>query len=496
MKNKAFFVIIIVFLLFPGCRKNSQSLPNFIIFLADDLGYGDLSCYGHPIIKTPHIDKFATQGVRLTDCHSGGTVCSPSRAALLTGRNPYRSGFFYIAGGGRYMQDDEVTIAEILKSKGYETSFFGKWHLSSLEKKNIEPGPGEQGFDYWMGTSVNAFDGPENPGKFIKNGDPMGVIKGWYCDIIVDEAGKWLSDIRDQEKPFFMYIASHEPHTPVNPPENYSRQYSGTEVDKLEKQIKYGDVARPQKDISFHKKDYYGTVQQLDDAFGKLMNTLDSLGLSENTMVVFTSDNGPETPVTIEESLGNWEDPIRDKCFGTPGNFRGMKRFPYEGGHRVPGIIRMPGVIPPGTTSSRLFNGTDFLPVLCSLAGSQIPNSINIDGTNAFEAFLNQEVERENPVIWFYPHHEDTYFRMPQMAMRKGNYCLIGWLPQKPDSLGLMRWMESSVPVRFELYDMMNDPYQKKDISNLHRDITNTLGQEMTALWIEMRDEGLKVLNN
>jgi len=487
-------LIAVAFFIISGCGKDQQ--PNIIVFLADDLGYGDPACYGNPIINTPNIDKLASQGVMLTDCHSGGTVCSPSRSALLTGRNPYRSGFFYIAGGGRHLQDDEITIAEVLKSSGYENAFFGKWHLSTLEKsRRDEPGPGDQGFDYWMGTSVNAFDGPENPGKFVKNGEAVGQLDGWYCDIIVDEACKWLSEIRDPEKPFFLYIASHEPHTPVNPPTSYSVLYAGNETDELEKDIKYGNVSRPEKDISANKKDYYGTVQQLDDAFGRLMVTIDELKLYDNTVVVFTSDNGPETPVTIEESLGQWDDPIRDKCFGTPGDFRGMKRYPYEGGHRVPGIIRWPGAIPAGTTSNILFNGTDFFPVFCDLTGTPLPADRPIDGINAFHAFLGKETEREDPVIWFYPHHGDTYFRMPQMAMRKDGFTLVGWLPEKPDSVGLMDWMKSSDPVRFELYDMVSDPYQQKDISAKHPEIVNDLRVDMIDLWVEMRDEGLKRLN-
>ena len=331
-----------------GCTSNKknkeQKPPNIVVFLADDLGYGDLGCYGNPIIKTPNLDRFAAEGVQMTDCHAGGTVCSPSRAALLTGRNPYRTGFYYILGGNTFLRADEITIPEMLKTKGYQTCFVGKWHLSVLEKnKRNEPGPGDQGFDYWMGTTHNAFDGPANTKDFIRNGTPVGQVHGWFCDVIVDEAGKWLKEKRDTSKPFFLYIASHEPHTPISPPKKYSDMYDTPEVDSLEKTINYGYVKRPERDISSNKKEYYGTVTQLDHAFGQLMKTLDSLGLRDNTLVFFTSDNGPEDPVTYEESLGQWEDPIRDKCFGTPGIYRGMKRFVYEGGHRVPGIARYPG---------------------------------------------------------------------------------------------------------------------------------------------------------
>jgi len=492
--------VIITIGLLAGCQNNNEEVaespksekPNIIIFLADDLGYGDLGSYGNPIIETPHIDQFAAESVRMMDFHSGGTVCSPSRAALLTGRNPYRSGFFYIASGNTWLKDDEVTIAELMKTAGYETSFWGKWHLSTLEEEwRNGPGPGEQGFDYWLGTSLNAFEGPENPTSFLLNGEPTGELEGWYCDVIVDEAGQWLEQTRDKDKPFFMYVSTHEPHTPIAPPASFSEPYETDSVDALEKNIKYGGVARPEKDISKNKSAYYGTVTQLDEAFGRLMQKLEDLGLEENTIVIFTSDNGPESPVTQEESLGTWEDNSRDFSFGTPGEFRGMKRFPYEGGHRVPGIVRYPNVIMAGTESNVLFNSTDILPTIAKLAGAEVPTDRPIDGVDAFDAFLNKEVSREASSIWFYPNHEDSYFRMPQMSMRTGDYTLLGYLPETDDPTDLQRWMVENDPVRFELYDITTDPSQSNDISNENPDVVASMKAEMTKLWRAMKTEGL-----
>ena len=175
------------------------------------------------------------------------------------------------------------------------------------------------------------------------------------------------------------------------------------------------------------------------------MQKLEDLGLEENTVVIFTSDNGPESPVSLEESLGLWEDNSRDFSFGTPGELRGTKRFPYEGGHRVPGIVRYPKVITAGTESDVLFNGTDLLPTIAKLAGTEVPTDRPVDGVNAFDAFLNKEVSREASSIWFYPNHEDSYFRMPQMSMRTGDYTLLGYLPETDDPTDLQNWMAKMI---------------------------------------------------
>jgi arylsulfatase A len=177
--------------------------PNIIILLTDDLGYGDLASYGNSIIKTPNLDQFAKEGVRMTDMHSAATVCSPSRASILTGRNAYRSGFYNITGFfGTTFKKEEITLPQLLKSVGYETAFFGKWHLSKLESPT-EVSVNQMGFDYSLATSVNAFNtGPKNPDKFMRNGHPVGVLEGWYVDIISEEAAEWIATQRAKEKPF------------------------------------------------------------------------------------------------------------------------------------------------------------------------------------------------------------------------------------------------------------------------------------------------------
>ncbi|MFT4604033.1 MAG: arylsulfatase A [Rhodothermales bacterium] len=469
-----------------ACSSLDPRRPNFLVFLADDLGYGDLGSYGNPIIQTPYLDAFAEQGIRFTDFHSGGTVCSPSRASLLTGRNPYRSGFYYIAGSGMHLQQNDVTIATLLRDSGYDTCFVGKWHLSRFDRDvAVAPTPGDHGFDYWFATAVNAFEGPENPNTFYRNGQRVGEMSGWYCDIIVEEALAWMSRRPNPEKPFFLEVCSHEPHTPVAPPEEYAAMYDGPAADSLERQIAYGQVDRP-PGIGGNKRYYYGTVSQLDHAFGQLIGGLDESGLAEDTLTIFTSDNGPEAPVNFEESRGEWEDASRDRSFGTPGDWRGMKRYPYEGGHRVPGIVRWPGRVAPGQVSDELINGTDFLPTLAELAGVALPDR-TLDGISFAPVLRGEKLQRTRPVFWFFPAHEDTYYRMPHAAMRDGAWTLMGWLPTKAKDTLIMDWLKDEQLERFTLYNLDSDPEQRTDLLATKPERAEQMIGQMKAFWSEIQ---------
>ena len=461
--------------------------PNIIIYLADDLGFADLGCYGNPIIQTPHLDTLAQEGVRLTDCHSGGTVCSPSRASILTGRTPYRSGFYTIAGPeGSHLQANEITLASLLKKEGYDTCFVGKWHLGNFQN---QPHPGDHGFDHWFGTAVNAFDGPEDTDRWVRNGKKVGKVGKWYCEAIVDEAIDWIINRPNPEKPYFIFVCAHEPHTPVHPPKKYSDLYNNTDTDNLESTIDYGGIHRPlDRDIRPNKKYYYGTVSQLDATVGHLMKALDDQGDRDDTLVVFTSDNGPETPVTVEESNNQWEDPIRDRCFGTPGPWRGMKRFVFEGGHRVPSIVRWPGKVEAGTLSSALINGTDWLPTACAAAGIPVPTDRTIDGVNALPALQGKEVERPIPACWMFPVGYDSQM-LGSMSMRSQDEVIVGWLEPKKGKVGNSEWVRSTALVRFELYDLSLDRSQNYELSKTRPEQFEALKTEMTKLWKDIQKD-------
>ncbi len=389
--------------------------PNFVFLLCDDLGYGDLACYGNPVIRTPNLDKLASEGIRLTDCYSAAPVCSPARAGIMTGRNPYRSGItdWIPAGSGIYLKRQEVSVASLLKSVGYATCHSGKWHLSST-LDGSEPTPGDHGFDHWFSTQNNAAPSHRSPVNFIRNGKPVGRLEGWSSALIVDEAIQFIRRVKD--RPFAVFVWFHAPHEPVATADEFLKIYS--------------HVDDPTKAV------YYGSVTQMDHEVGRFLKALDEMKLSDNTLVMFTSDNGPET-LRRYRGAGH--------SHGSPGPLRGMKLHLYEGGIRVPGIIRWPGHTRPGQTCHEPVNGTDVLPTFCEIAGVKVPADTPIDGTSILPMFIGKPIEREVPLYWRY----DKALGGPKHAMRIGNWKLLA----------------DAVLDRFELYNLETDPSETTDLS-------------------------------
>lgn len=417
--------------------------PNIVIFLADDLGHGDLGCQGHPRIKTPNLDAFARQGVRLTRCYSASAVCSPSRSAILTGRTPHRNGVYtWIAEGAEvHLRTSEITLPGLLRKAGYSTAHAGKWHLNGKFNSPEQPQPGDHGYDHWFATQNNAAPNHKNPVNFVRNGTPVGRLEGFSAPLVAQEAIRWLDTGRDKSKPFFLAVWTHEPHLPI---ESDPRFQEG-----------YGDLG---EDFRQH----HGNVTQMDHAFGMLMRALDDRKLAEGTAVFFTADNGPEG------------DGTKGRTRGSTGGLRGRKRSMYEGGIRVPGLVRWPGKIPPASVCDTPVVGSDLFPTVLGMCGVKPPADRVIDGTDALGALAGRpgELKRAVPLYWrldMAPPREKV-----SMAMRDGDYKVLA----------------SRDLATVELYNLRSDPGETANLAGKEPERLKGMRDRLSALNEKIEAEG------
>ena len=363
-----------------ACSKDhNETPPNIVVILCDDLGYGDLSCYGHPNIQTPNLDGLAAGGIRLRSCYSAAPVCSPSRAGLITGRSPNRAGVYDWIPEARderedcrdlvHLRSNQTTIPALLKPAGYQTCLTGKWHCNAKFNSPLQAQPSDFGFDWWFATQNNALPNHENPVNFVRNGEDVGPMQGFSCQLVVREAIEWL-DRADMDKPFYLQVCFHEPHERVASPMEIVRQYESVSSNHDEAQ-------------------YFANVANVDSAVGILIGRLVALGEEANTLVIFTSDNGPET-------LNRYA--TANRSYGSPGGLKGMKLWTHEAGFRVPGIIYWPGRVEAGIVSDIPVSSLDFLPTFCSLAGVDVAN-LDLDGMDISAIFENGEVDRTKPLV-------------------------------------------------------------------------------------------------
>lgn len=389
--------------------------PNFIVFLTDDQGWGDLGCYGHPVIKSPNLDRFATEGLRLTQCYAACSVCSPSRSAILTGRTPYRNGVWrWIPGGSQYhLRQSEITIASLLKNHGYETCHAGKWHLNGKFNSDAQPQPDDHGYDHWLATQNNAAPNHLNPVNYVRNRQEVGRMEGPSAVIAASEAISWLKARKDPNTPFFITVWTHEPHMPIESAPEYMKPYAEIQDEGL--------------------RQHHGNITQMDDAFGKLMAAVDDMGYRDNTVVFFTSDNGPEG------------DGTKGRTRGSTGGLRGRKRHTHEGGIRVPGIMRWPGHIAAGSTSDTPVIGSDIFTTICMITDIPLPNDRTIDGASLLPMFEGDAIVREQPLYWR-NHLAPQEFRV---GMRIGDWKIVS-----SDDL-----------TSFELYNIAKDPQETNDLA-------------------------------
>lgn len=380
MNVKILFLIVLSILF--SCVSKDENPPNIILIMADDMGYGDIGCYGSDFIQTPVLDKMAAEGVKFTDYHSNGAVCTPTRAALMTGNYQQRAGLegvIYAALDKRMfgISDSENTIAEIFKDAGYSTGIFGKWHLGYKPEFN----PTNHGFDEFYGYVSGNVD-------FISHRDGVGLYDWWHntdtayeegyvTDLITDFALKFME--RNKKKPFLLYIPHEAPHYPY--------QGRSDKADRLPGVKFQAHGSRLDK-----KQAYKEMVEIMDENIGRVMNKLKELGIEKNTFVFFCSDNGAT-------NLGN------------NGDLNGFKGSLWEGGHRVPAIAWYPEKIESGTSTESTILSLDVLPTLLSVAG--IASENQFDGKDFSGLLFSGNQLDERPVFWRYRN---------QWVVRKGEW--------------------------------------------------------------------------
>ncbi|MBI9016749.1 MAG: arylsulfatase [Phycisphaerae bacterium] len=394
--------------------------PNIIYILADDLGYGELGCYGQKLIKTPNIDKLAQEGMKFTDHYSGSTVCAPSRCSLMTGRHTghctIRNNKALKFEGNEPIKKEEVTVAEVLKNQGYATGAFGKWGIGY---PGSEGDPNNQGFDYFFGYNCQRQAHSYYPDHLWRNDEkvmyPGNKLKSgtnYSHDEIANEALEFVKKHKDES--FFLYVPFTIPHTAFQVPD--LGQYK-------------------EKKWTEDQKTQAAMITRMDGDVGKIMALLKEFGIDDNTLVIFTSDNGPHgSGKTIPH-------------FNGAGGLRGRKMSLYEGGIRVPMIARFPGKIKPGSQTSHVSAFWDVLPTFAELAEAKAPTGI--DGISFLPTLFGQDDQRQHEYLYW----EFTAGKGTQ-AVRFGNYKAV------------RSEVHKGFDQPIELFDLENDKFEEKDIAS------------------------------
>ncbi|HEY3135051.1 MAG TPA: arylsulfatase [Blastocatellia bacterium] len=427
----------------------AERRPNIIFILADDLGYGDLGCYGQKMISTPNLDRMAREGIRFTNFYAGSTVCAPSRASLMTGLH---QGHAYIRGNATLvpvpgqsgqaarplsLRPQDVTVAELLKAAGYSTGLIGKWGLGEPETTGV---PNRKGFDYFFGYLNQTHAHNYYPDYLWRNEQRVPLAKGMYSpDLFTGEALEFIRHNRAQ--PFFLYLAYTIPHA-----NNELRRVTGNGME-VPTDAPYSDKPWPAQ-----QKNYAAMVTRMDADIGKVLGLLKELALDDDTVVFFSSDNGPQ---------GVGEGGFNPDFFASHGLFRGIKRDLYEGGIRVPMIVRWKAKIKAGQTNGHVCAGWDFMPTAAALVGVKPPTGI--DGISMLPSFLGQKQKDHEYLYWEF--HEGGFAQ----AVRLGN-----WKAIRKGKSG-----------QIELYDLQTDIKESRDVSASHPEIARRVEEIMKSVRIE-----------
>ena len=449
-----------------GAQPEKATSPNIIFILADDLGYNELGCYGQEIIKTPNIDRIATEGIRLTQHYSGSPVCAPSRCVLLTGKH---TGHSYVRNnsevkvgdgfwGQKPLPDSTITIAELLKSKGYATAAMGKWGLG---KTGSEGDPNNQGFDLFFGFNCQRHAHNHYPKFLIKNQDTVWLAgntrelsgEHYSQDLFIEEALQFIKT--NETTPFFLYLPFAIPHLSIQVPEESLEEYKGI-IQEEDYNHRDNYLQHPSP-----RAGYAAMITHMDKGIGQIMALLEELNIEDNTLIIFTSDNGP-----TYNRIGGSD----SEFFESAGEFRGLKGSVYEGGIRVPFVARWPGKIKPGIINDHICAFQDILPTLSEVAGVSDNNPDDIDGISFAPTLLDNYKQEE---------HEYLYMEFAsyggQQMVRMGDWKAVRQNMFK-DSL------------QIELYNLSDDIGEQNDISEQHPDIVEQIREIMKETRIPSKE--------
>lgn len=454
---KQFLFILCYLCLSTVVAQNNTQKPNIILILADDLGYGDIGSYGSVRIETPHLDKMTSEGMKFTQFYAGSAVCTPTRVSVLTGNYPIRYNVSqHFNDRDMFLDNTMITIPKALKKEGYVSKHIGKWHLGGLneshilDRKNSMPGPLQHGFDHYLAMIEDPlYRGPamrekrlyKDAGKHLAEDDKIRPADDTHWTTLkFKAAGEFIEKNATNKQPFFLNLWLDAPHAP------YEASEKGL-MDKYKDRTTGSDLL------------YRGMVSQLDKGVGAILNQLQTLGIAENTLVIFTSDNGPA-------------------YLGSPAHFKGRKTDFHEGGIRVPMIAWWPKHIDKGIVTSQIANTMDFLPTFVAIANGKISSKNHIDGIDISPRLTtNIPIERHTMFWEIAPRYKNS-----------GNYVNVSDLRLTPTANQIARkgkWKLLALEGKpLELYNVDEDPYERWNVIKQYPEVANKLYKELQN-WLQ-----------
>jgi arylsulfatase A-like enzyme len=443
-------------LLLLGCSQppSPAARPNIVLIMTDDQGYGDFGLTGNPVIRTPHLDAMASRGAQMTTFYVS-PVCAPTRASLLTGRYNYRTRVVDTYVSRAMMDPEEVTIAEVLQAAGYRTGIFGKWHLGD----NYPMRPQEQGFDEVLVHRGGGIGQPSDPvgaeGKYtdpilLHNGELI-QAEGFCTDVYFDHALSWIEERHSLGEPFFTYIATNAPHDPYGDvPEDLLAEYQQMDLSDDRFPQDRGHPLPSQDNLDARARTY-AMITNIDDNIGRLFERLEALSLTDNTIVIFLTDNGPSGRRYV-------------------GGFKGGKTSVYEGGIRTPLLLHWPSHLTAGFTSDRVTAHIDIMPTLLDMLNIDPPEGLHLDGRSFFPLVMGESTEWPERTLVIQTHRGDVPVRYHHFMIRDDRWKLV-------HHSGFARENFAGDP-DFELYDLLVDPYEELDIAAEFPDVVARLREE------------------